>query len=190
MVDARPPAPGGLELVEALCNTAELLRGRDALGDAAAARAWMRERRLPGADAPRDPGEEDLERLRRLREAVRDHLEAHSARAADARAHLSSEARRLLGPPRWSPGSDTARLAPEGGAGADGVAAAVLAALAAAELAGARARLKVCAAPECRWVFYDRSPANSGSWCSMAVCGARHKMRSYRSRRNEPGSAS
>ncbi|MFE7121750.1 CGNR zinc finger domain-containing protein, partial [Streptomyces sp. NPDC057654] len=32
----------------------------------------------------------------------------------------------------------------------------------------------------CQWVFYDRSPAGRGRWCSMAVCGSRAKMRAYR----------
>ncbi|MGW5071390.1 CGNR zinc finger domain-containing protein, partial [Streptomyces cyaneofuscatus] len=43
-------------------------------------------------------------------------------------------------------------------------------------------RLKACAAPECRWVFYDRAPSSNGLWCDMDVCGARHKMRAYRAR--------
>ncbi|MFD5642405.1 CGNR zinc finger domain-containing protein, partial [Streptomyces anulatus] len=38
------------------------------------------------------------------------------------------------------------------------------------------------AAPECRWVFYDRAPSSNGLWCDMDVCGARHKMRAYRAR--------
>jgi len=69
-----------------------------------------------------------------------------------------------------------------GPTGAGAAAGAVLEALTRGEFTGRCARLKVCAAPECRWVFFDRSPANSGSWCSMQICGARHKMRSYRDR--------
>jgi predicted RNA-binding Zn ribbon-like protein len=45
-------------------------------------------------------------------------------------------------------------------------------------------RLKACASEECRWLYYDRSPAGRGRWCSMAVCGSRAKMRAYRARGN------
>jgi predicted RNA-binding Zn ribbon-like protein len=44
-------------------------------------------------------------------------------------------------------------------------------------------RLKACAAPDCRWIFFDRSHGSNGRWCDMSVCGARHKMRDYRARR-------
>lgn len=46
-------------------------------------------------------------------------------------------------------------------------------------------RLKMCAAPDCRWVFYDESRSGAGRWCSMAVCGNRYKTRRYR-HRNAP----
>lgn len=45
-------------------------------------------------------------------------------------------------------------------------------------------RLKACASDNCRWLYYDRSPAGRGRWCSMAVCGSRAKMRAYRARGN------
>ncbi|WP_084700843.1 CGNR zinc finger domain-containing protein [Streptacidiphilus anmyonensis] len=45
-------------------------------------------------------------------------------------------------------------------------------------------RLKACADESCREVYYDRSPAGRGRWCSMAVCGSRAKMRAYRARGN------
>jgi len=43
-------------------------------------------------------------------------------------------------------------------------------------------RLKVCASQECRWVFFDRSKPGNRRWCSTALCGNRHKTRSYRQR--------
>lgn len=43
-------------------------------------------------------------------------------------------------------------------------------------------RIKLCAAPDCRWAFYDTSRNGRGRWCSMEVCGNRHKTRSYRER--------
>jgi hypothetical protein len=47
-------------------------------------------------------------------------------------------------------------------------------------------RLKLCAAPDCRWAFYDTSRSGAGRWCSMAACGNRHKTRMYRKRHHQP----
>jgi predicted RNA-binding Zn ribbon-like protein len=46
-------------------------------------------------------------------------------------------------------------------------------------------RLKLCDAPDCRWAFYDTSRSGRGRWCSMEVCGNRHKTRAYRERRHQ-----
>jgi predicted RNA-binding Zn ribbon-like protein len=46
-------------------------------------------------------------------------------------------------------------------------------------------RIKLCAAPDCRWAFYDTSRNGQGRWCDMAVCGNRHKTRTYRERRKD-----
>ncbi len=43
-------------------------------------------------------------------------------------------------------------------------------------------RLKLCAAPDCRWAFYDTSRNAGGRWCTMAACGNRTKTRAYRRR--------
>ncbi|MCA9550442.1 MAG: ABATE domain-containing protein [Myxococcales bacterium] len=43
-------------------------------------------------------------------------------------------------------------------------------------------RLKRCSAEnECGWLFVDDSKNNARRWCSMDTCGARAKMRRYRS---------
>jgi predicted RNA-binding Zn ribbon-like protein len=47
---------------------------------------------------------------------------------------------------------------------------------------GTWTRLKACSADDCQWAFYDRSPARTGCWCSMQICGARSKSRAYRRR--------
>ena len=51
---------------------------------------------------------------------------------------------------------------------------------------GEWARLKLCAAPDCRWAFYDTSRSGGGRWCSMSACGNRTKTRSYRQRHQRP----
>lgn len=43
-------------------------------------------------------------------------------------------------------------------------------------------RVKLCAAPDCRWAFHDTSRNGRGRWCEMEVCGNRHKTRTYRER--------
>lgn len=45
---------------------------------------------------------------------------------------------------------------------------------------GRWSRLKLCASEDCRWAFYDTSRNGGGRWCSMEVCGNRHKTRTYR----------
>jgi predicted RNA-binding Zn ribbon-like protein len=44
-------------------------------------------------------------------------------------------------------------------------------------------RLRHCDNPACTMVFYDRGKNNRRRWCSMAVCGNRHKVACYRARK-------
>ncbi|SCG69308.1 CGNR zinc finger domain-containing protein [Micromonospora halophytica] len=83
----------------------------------------------------------------------------------------------------------TVRLDAHGGAelvpvpglrGAAGLTALVAAAVAGACADGSWARVKACSMENCRWVYFDRSPAGRRRWCDMAVCGSRAKMRAYR----------
>jgi len=38
-------------------------------------------------------------------------------------------------------------------------------------------RLKICAAEECRWLFYDRSKPGTRRWCASTLCGNRKNSR-------------
>ena len=51
----------------------------------------------------------------------------------------------------------------------------------AAELvtAGSNAQLRLCANPTCGLFFWDDSKTHRRRWCSMAVCGNRHKVASF-----------
>jgi predicted RNA-binding Zn ribbon-like protein len=51
----------------------------------------------------------------------------------------------------------------------------------AAEIAGEgpKARVRLCANPDCGLFFYDDSRTRKRRWCSMAVCGNRHKVASF-----------
>jgi predicted RNA-binding Zn ribbon-like protein len=44
---------------------------------------------------------------------------------------------------------------------------------------GAEARLRICANPACGLFFSDSSRTHRRRWCSMAICGNRHKVASF-----------
>src|SRR5215467_3544861 len=44
---------------------------------------------------------------------------------------------------------------------------------------GPRARLRLCANPKCGLFFYDTSRTRRRRWCSMMVCGNRHKVAAF-----------
>jgi len=48
---------------------------------------------------------------------------------------------------------------------------------------GANAPIRRCANPACRLFFYDDSRTRRRRWCSMAVCGNRHKVAAFLRRR-------
>jgi predicted RNA-binding Zn ribbon-like protein len=45
-----------------------------------------------------------------------------------------------------------------------------------------RDRIRICANPQCRAVFYDRSQAGRRRWCDMTRCGNVAKVQRYRQR--------
>jgi predicted RNA-binding Zn ribbon-like protein len=44
---------------------------------------------------------------------------------------------------------------------------------------GSRARIRLCANPDCGLLFYDNSRTRQRRWCSMAVCGNRSKVAAF-----------
>jgi predicted RNA-binding Zn ribbon-like protein len=51
------------------------------------------------------------------------------------------------------------------------------------ELAGGNPeRVRICANDTCRWLFYDESRAGRRRWCDMATCGNRAKAARHRAR--------
>ena len=44
---------------------------------------------------------------------------------------------------------------------------------------GPQAPIRRCANPKCRLFFYDASRTRRRRWCSMAVCGNRHKVAAF-----------
>jgi predicted RNA-binding Zn ribbon-like protein len=54
-------------------------------------------------------------------------------------------------------------------------------------ITGTLDRLKMCAADECRRVFFDRSKPATRRWCMSTLCGNRIKTRTYRARHRAAG---
>ena len=161
----RSPAPGGLDLVQALVNTVDLESGADSLDTAEGrARFGIAEGELAGA--------------RELRESLRVALLAHAGhpphRAVTPLEELLAAAPLVL---TVAASDGSAALAP---ADPRPLLSRVAVSVAESLIAGTWMRLKACEAADCHWAYYDRSPAGRGRWCSMQVCGARAKMRRYR----------
>jgi predicted RNA-binding Zn ribbon-like protein len=178
-VSDKRPAPHALDLVIDFVNTADLETGEEALAEPAGLAAWLSGRGLLPAGTK--PSARELRGAIELREALRRTMLAHNGGAPDTAAGelLGEVARR--GGLSVQFGQDTARLAPT----ADGLPAALAALL--VPVAEAMAddswrRVKACRAEDCRWAFYDFSRNRAGTWCDMAVCGNREKVRAYRQR--------
>ncbi|MDJ0341278.1 CGNR zinc finger domain-containing protein [Streptomyces sp. H10-C2] len=176
----RAPAPGPLLLVQDLANTVDIESADDQLRTPADLDTWARDHGLHGPAS----GTTDLADVIALREALRDACQAHTG--TDVPEATGTELRRLLGAAPLVLSIDPrggASLRPaEGLTGAAALTAHLAAGITTAVADGTWPRLKACAAHNCRWVYYDRSPAGRSRWCTMAVCGSRAKMRAYRSR--------
>jgi predicted RNA-binding Zn ribbon-like protein len=186
--------PTELALLYEFANSIDLRRfmeqgaahaGRDELATARQLKDWMQARGLlkrgEGINA------EDHSRALALRQAVRSFLQV----SPEDRLGKSSVAERLTDASRDFPLVLTVSrvlavsLQPASGAGGLGRILAELLLLAATDRLD---RLKVCASDECQWVFFDRSKPGNRRWCSSALCGNRHKTRTYRRRHRRAAS--
>ncbi|MGC2998599.1 CGNR zinc finger domain-containing protein [Streptomyces sp. G35A] len=166
-MSGREAPSGGLALVQALVNTLDIESDADALD-------------TPEGRAPFGLTEEGAGPARELRESLRAVLLAHAGhpphREVTPLGELLARAPLVV---TVDPADGSAALAP---VDAGTLLSRVAAAVAEAVTAGTWNRLKACAAADCHWAYYDRSPAGRGRWCSMQACGARAKMRRYRAR--------
>jgi predicted RNA-binding Zn ribbon-like protein len=176
------PAPGELERVRAFVNTWDAEDGTDAIESAAALRAWLAERELIEPAAKVTAAEH--RRALGVRDALRATLRAHHGHpddeecAQDVLCDASHRAKLQV----VFDDHGRSRLEPAA-AGVDGAIGRLLTIAHQADLEGRWGRLKVCPADDCQWAFYDESRNRSATWCSMKVCGNRHKVREYRERR-------
>lgn len=175
---AGPEAPGPLELVRAFVNTLDIEATTDALADADGWRAWAGSHDLPGGAS-----DQDLARLRVLREAIRAGLLANHARdplPERTRSELDAALRWCGASPQFAP--EGLRLHPVGD-GARLLGGQLLSTIAATAADGTWSRLKACRDDACRWAFYDHSRSRTGQWCQMEICGNRNKQARWRKRR-------
>ena len=178
--DRRLAAPGDLELVRDFVNTRDLEKGTDRIDGPEKLASWSAEKRLVTAEVPR-PTRADVERVLRLREALRAMLLANAgfplvSRSVEEFNEASHGAR--LGVRAGDDGR-VALLA--AGEGIDRAVGRLLSVVVAAQGDGTWERLKACAG--CRWALYDRTKNRSAAWCDAAKCGARARSRRYRARR-------
>lgn len=179
----RASAPGSLALVQALVNTYSGHTREDLLATPAAASGWLAGTGLLSPEAQLSDGEQLA--LIGTREAIRGVLGAHTKRATDAGA--AARLTEALMPCRLSVTADPSgavRLTRADQHRYPRVLGAFAIAIAEAAVAGTWDRLKACPGDRCGWAFYDRSSSGRSRWCSMQVCGARSKMRVYRSRQS------
>jgi predicted RNA-binding Zn ribbon-like protein len=176
------PAPGGLALMQRFVNTRNYLSGGDLLADAEESTAWLTGHGLLGVGE--HVGERERECLVEFREALRSLLSANNGMpGADTQAvnvFITSVDLRVRFGSDGRPGLESA----PGNGLVERVVGRLLAEVVRAEAEGRWSRLKACSNEECRWAFYDASKNRSGRWCTMQVCGARHKMRAYRERKS------
>jgi len=174
-------APEPLIAVQGLANTYSFEDDEELLLNPESARDWLVESGLAKPEIEIDATA--LGRLVACRAAVRELIEANHDGAASPEA-----------------GAQLARLAAEhpvglvGDAGGglaldleppetvEGVIAQMVGIVFQAQVESQWPRLKICAADDCRWAFYDRSRNRGGNWCQMGVCGNRAKNRAYRVR--------
>jgi len=167
-------APGQLELVRQFANTVDLYRGDDLLADVDQAALTLKSLGLLAEGEPF--GDAELEQTRGFRTAMRSVFvdDEHSPRSGipalefrvifDGVGRVETE---TTSTGLWGQLSD---LSVE---------------VWLAGRTGELSRLKACANPGCRWLFWDPSRPGTGRWCSMQVCGGQQKARNYRARKRQ-----
>ncbi|HUP83804.1 MAG TPA: CGNR zinc finger domain-containing protein [Candidatus Limnocylindria bacterium] len=166
----------------------------EGLTDAQTAVAWLQGHALLHqemadailAEAQDAEGEERLlARIRRVRDALRELLDAAVDKRPPQNAALKEVNRALRAPYviELVPAADGVSLDHRHDGDPISGAMARLAEAVTRELTGEDSRrLRVCANDDCRWVFNDHSPAGRRKWCDMSSCGNRAKAARHRER--------
>lgn len=170
--------PEPLRFAESLLNSVDAESGADDLESLSRFRHWLADHdREP---AGRDATEAELRLVREVRDELRALLLSHHDGVVPDIARLDALAATVPFAARFDADGGV-RLAPAD-TGVRSVLGEVLAAIVRAGYDGSWQRLKICSSDSCRYVYYDRSKNSSRRWCSMEVCGNRHKTKEYRLR--------
>jgi predicted RNA-binding Zn ribbon-like protein len=178
-------APGQLEYVRDFVNTLDIDEDTEELVSPEALASWLAERDLLPEDASVGPA--SLQRAIELREALRQLLLANNGGplepgAVETLNRTVADAALAV----QFDGAGEPALAVTGSGAATAVAP-IVAIVYEAMVNDTWPRLKACRADDCQWAFYDESRNRSGTWCDMAVCGNRAKVRAYRERQGGSG---
>ncbi len=153
----------------------------DELGGPRELGVWMSRRGLQSTAVKITPAM--FETALQLRTSVRDYLKCDPVERRRNRDVVRSlnKAMRLFPLLAQARNDGVMALAPARGDALAGLSS-VVAELHDGALRGILDRLKMCAAEECRRVFFDRSKPATRRWCMSTLCGNRIKTRSYRER--------
>jgi predicted RNA-binding Zn ribbon-like protein len=155
----------------------------DELGGSRELGAWMSQRGLSWTGARITSAMFDT--ALQLRASVRSYLECDPAeRRSNKEALRSLNKAMSLFPLAVEARSDRMVLQAGRGDALDGLSS-VVAELYDGSVRGTLDRLKMCAAEECRRVFFDRSKPATRRWCMSTLCGNRIKTRNYRERQRD-----
>ncbi|PIB50398.1 hypothetical protein AOA57_08185 [Pseudomonas sp. 2588-5] len=141
---------------------------------------WVEQDSIPGFE----PGAL-LSAARELREVVRDLVAARKARQPGNPAALNAFLRKAVSHPQlvW-PATEAPRLERQRKQQtAEQFLAPIAEAAATLLVEGDFNLIRRCEHPECILWFYDRTKAHKRRWCSMALCGNRHKVAEFRKRK-------
>ena len=181
--DRHGPVPDDVRYLVEFLNTVDIENGTDELAESSSFARWLGATKLIHRRTLASARE--LRAARTLRDGLRAVAASNSGQSSDRQA-LDAAGRVLDALPIHlqvvTSGSPLA-------AAGEGVAVA-LATIGVAYVSAVErdrlARIKLCAAPNCRWAYWDSSKNASRRWCAMGVCGARSKMRDYRMRKSIP----
>jgi predicted RNA-binding Zn ribbon-like protein len=168
-------------------NTLDLDDGQltEHLGEPADAAAWFAAQGLVHAESTYRWKAADLDRVRTVRHALRDVVDAvvDGRRPAKVSVELVNEALEYRQPARLELDGTACRIGHRHGADTVADALGSIAEAIVDELATGRPdRFRVCANDRCQWTFYDSSPTGRRRWCDMATCGNQAKAARHRAR--------
>ncbi len=171
------PAPGGLEVVQAILNTLDVKAETDELRTPAALAALLSRHGLLASGV--ELGRKDLERALQVRRGLRSLLLAHSGGEADEEAVASLDRAALGARAQVRFDRDgNSRLEPAGG-DFDEALGTLLGFVHEARCTGKWPSFKLCANGECRRSFFDFTKSRTGKWCTRR-CGERVRARAFR----------